>query len=186
MMKELNLPSLKKIEVGINNIIEVNMVDDNHFYPLWHFHPQYEIMHIKQSIGNRYVGDNVSTFSAGDILFFGPNIPHLLRNYREYFAKDSTKRAKATVLYFSEEFTKIDFFSLNELMHIKKLLNLSSRGLLIQGEASKKVGLMIIRFIKKKGFYRLLEFIKMLHFISMEVKFSFLSSEGFNMKIDDN
>lgn len=184
-MKEINVPSLKKISVELKQVFEVLIVDDDHFYPLWHYHPQYEIINIKQSVGNRYVGDSISTFSEGDILFFGPNIPHLLRNYPEYFAKGSRKKAKATVIYFSHEFMNLDFFSMTEFVPIKKLLKLSERGLHIQRNHSRKVATMLSQLTRKRGLERVLEFIKMLYYIATKVEYKILSSPGFITKIDE-
>ena len=184
-MQENYSPYLKKISVELSQIFDVLIVNDSHFYPLWHYHPQYEIISIKKSIGNRYVGDSVSTFSEGDILIFGPNIPHLLRNYQEYFVKNSRRKAKATVIYFSTEFMNLDFFSIKELTPIKKMLKLSERGLLIQRPHSMKVSSMLDHLTRKEGLDRVLDFIKMLDFIAIKAEYKILSSAGFSTPIDE-
>lgn len=93
-------PSLKKIDNSGKELFQINKVDEVHFYPLWHYHPQCEIIIIEESSGTLYIGDGIDTFKSGDVIILGANIPHLVRNYPEYFKPDSELRAKATVIYF--------------------------------------------------------------------------------------
>ncbi len=52
----------------------------SHGYPFrtvrWHFHPEYELHLVTQTAGNRYVGDHIGAFGAGDLVLVGPNLPH--------------------------------------------------------------------------------------------------------------
>ena len=44
--------------------LNVRFYDYNHFtYPL-HFHSEYEIIYIKESIGTRFVGNNIAKYEA--------------------------------------------------------------------------------------------------------------------------
>lgn len=179
------IPSLKKLGAGTNNIFEVLIVNEPHFYPYWHYHPQYEIMLLEKGSGTRYVGDNISPFSDGDVTFLGANIPHLFRNHPEYFDKNSRKRVKATVLYFSDEFAKSDFFNLGETTAIKELLQLSQRGLSVQGSSKPEIARRLLRTVRKTGFERLAEFISLLQFIATNSEYKVLSSLGFSNAIDE-
>jgi len=179
------IPSLKKVSAGINDAFEVLIVNEAHFYPLWHYHPQFEIMLIEKGSGTRYVGDNISTFKDGDITFLGFNIPHLFRNYPEYFDENSKRKSKATVLYFSEELANACFINLKEFTHIKKLLELSKRGLAIRESSKKEVARRLYRTVNKTGVERLLEFIAMLNFIASEADYKIISSAGFSTNCDE-
>jgi AraC-like DNA-binding protein len=145
-------------------------------------------MFIEKSSGTRYVGDNISTFCDGDITFMGANIPHLFRSYPEYFKPKSTKRAKATVLYFSAEFVNSDFFKLREASKISELMELSKRGLKIVGQSKKEVALRIhkIKTTKGSGMQRLIDFISLLHFIASKGEYEVLSSLGFTPILDQH
>lgn len=177
-------PTLKKIGEGTNNIFEILNEHSNCFYPYWHYHPQYEIMLIEKSAGTRYVGDNISAFNEGDITFMGANIPHLFRNYPEYFDPKFKKKAKATVLYFSHEFVSSDFFKLREMVAINELLQLSKRGLLITGNSKQEVARRLNRIVKENGSSRLIEFLSLLHYISTKKEYEVLSSMGFTNTLD--
>ena len=180
------IPTLKKIGEGANNVLEI--LDENapHFYPYWHFHPQYEIMLIEKSSGTRYVGDSISQYNDGDITFMGTNIPHLFRSDPEYFNAKSKKKAKATVLYFSDAFINSDFFNLRETIAIKELMRISQRGLLIVGQSKVEIARRIHTIAKGSGMQQLIDFISLLHFIASKSDYEELSSLGFTLMPDKN
>ena len=132
-------PSLKKIESSSREIFQVNKVDEKIFYSLWHFHPQCEIKVIEEGSGTLYIGDGIDQFKPDDVLMFGANIPHLLRNYPEYFKIDSELCAKAIVIYFNENFQGNDFLNFDETLPIRKLLKTARNGMIISGEAKEKI-----------------------------------------------
>lgn len=179
------IPSLKKVDSVKDEIFGILMVNDSYFYPLWHYHPQYEIIQIEKGTGHRYVGDNFSPFSEGEILLLGPNLPHVFRNDPEYFINESKKKVKATVLYWNYRLIKSDLFNLNEFTPIRELLQQSKRGLLIKGPSKKTVSRLLNMVVNKNGIDRILEFISMLHFIAIEAEFEVLSSLGFSSTIDE-
>jgi len=113
--------SLKKVSSENDQIIEVLELKEPHFYPLWHFHPESEIMLLNKSIGTQYVGDAIENFKTGDVVLLGPNIPHVWRNSQEHFVEGANLVAEATVIYFREERFGSDFLALPEMSDINKL-----------------------------------------------------------------
>jgi AraC-like DNA-binding protein len=178
-------PSLKKIDNSSREIFQVNRVDERNFYPLWHFHPQCEIMVVEEGSGTLYIGDGFDHFKPGDIILFGANIPHLLRNYPEYFKIDSELHAKATVIYFNENFLGDDFLNFDETIPIKKLLITARNGMIISGGIKEKVKEQLYLTIEKKGFDRMVNFISLLNLIATKAGHRELSSPGFRLTFDD-
>ena len=41
-----------------------------------HFHPELELTFIDKGRGIRYIGDNISSYAAGDLILIGKNLPH--------------------------------------------------------------------------------------------------------------
>jgi len=181
---EKSTPTLKKIGEGTDSIFEVLNENASYFYPYWHYHPQYEIMLIEKSSGTRYLGDSISSFSEGDVTFIGSGIPHLFRNHPEYFNIKSHKKAKATVLYISNNFFNSDLFDLREMVAVKALLHQSQRGLLFKGKSKREIALRLKKITKDNGPGRLINFISLLHYIASEGEYEMLSSLGFTCELN--
>lgn len=178
-------PSLKKIDSSSREIFQMNKVDERNFYPLWHFHPQCEIIIIEEGAGTLYIGDGIDHFRSGDVIIFGSNTPHLLRNYAEYFVINSELRAKATVIYFNESFLGDEFLNFNENLPIKKLFKTARNGMIISDESKEKITGLLYASIVKKGFDRMISFVTSLNFIATKANYKELSSPGFRMTFDD-
>ncbi|HKZ38062.1 MAG TPA: cupin domain-containing protein, partial [Chryseolinea sp.] len=100
---------------------------DYPYYPTpWHFHPEYEIVLVKESTGKRFIGDSISDFEPGDLAFIGPNLPHLYRNDSAYYQREnSSLRARSIVVHFLELSFGQDFFSLPETRPLQSLFSRS-------------------------------------------------------------
>ena len=177
--------TLKRIGDGNNNLFDVLIEDNFNFYPNWHYHPQYEIMLILESTGTRYVGDSITSFQAGDITIIGSNIPHLFRNDVEYFDRTTNHKSKAIVLYFSNDFVNGDFFNFREMKVIGRLLDLSKRGILIQGRTKSEIAERLNKIVTEDGAVRLIDFIALLYYIASESEYKILSSIDFANRINN-
>lgn len=178
-------PSLKKIDSSNREIFQIIKVDERHFNPLWHFHPQCEIMVVEEGTGTLYIGDGIDHFRSGDVIILGPNIPHLLRNYPEYFVLNSELRVKATVLYFNENFLGDEFLNCDEILPIKKLFKTARNGMIFSEGSKEKIKNLLYATIEKNGFERMMSFVTLLNFIATMAYYKELSSPGFRLTFDD-
>src|SRR6478752_8575385 len=87
---------------------------DSSFGSLWHYHPELELHYVIKGEGVRFIGDNISNFSPGEILFMGQNLPHTWRCKEEYFQEASNLQVEAIVLQFLPTCLGKDFLSLPE------------------------------------------------------------------------
>jgi AraC-like DNA-binding protein len=178
-------PSLKKIDTSSKELFHVCKVNEKHFYPLWHFHPQCEIIVIEEGTGTLYIGDGIDHFKPDDIYIFGPNIPHLLRSYPEYFKPESELRSRATVIYFNEDFLGGDFLNFEETQPIKNLFRTAQSGMIISGGSKMKIKKQLYSSIENIGFDRLVSFISLLNFIASKAEHNELSSAGFRLTFNE-
>ncbi|HEY0297889.1 MAG TPA: AraC family transcriptional regulator [Arachidicoccus sp.] len=42
----------------------------------YHYHPEYEIVYVKEGSGTRHVGNHLSRYHSGDLVLIGSNLPH--------------------------------------------------------------------------------------------------------------
>ena len=47
-------------------------------WPVYHFHPEFDLLYFKKDEGRLIVGDYIGAFERGDILLLSPNVPHAL------------------------------------------------------------------------------------------------------------
>jgi AraC-like DNA-binding protein len=159
-------PQLLKITPPPNSSFNFYAQDAPYFATPWHYHPEYEIVLVLESTGKRFVGSNISEFKPGDLCLMGAYLPHYYRNDESYYAKDSTQRARSSVIHFLENFMGGNFFELPECQGLKALLERSKRGLNFGAKTMKKVADKIGDLQHQTGVNRLMELIKILNILS--------------------
>lgn len=101
---------------------------------LWHLHPEYEIVYVEGSSGTRHVGNHASVYEGSDLVFIGPNIPHL--NF-DYGVRTDCEQV---IIQMKENFLGKDFLNIPELVRIKALFEKSHYGLSFSGKTKQAVG----------------------------------------------
>ncbi|MFI5137230.1 MAG: AraC family transcriptional regulator, partial [Sphingobacteriales bacterium] len=127
--------------------------DKSAFEAPYHFHPEYELTFILKGDGKRYAGSHMADFTAGDLVFLGPNLPHC---WKLDTGKEAQTEAGAIVVQFDEAFLGDDFFSKNELHHIKKLLHLSGSGICFNSGTRAVVNRSLLALCEEKNNFKLL------------------------------
>ena len=101
---------------------------------LWHFHPEYEIVFVEGTSGTRHVGDHISVYEGSDLVFIGPNIPHLNFDY------GVRTECEQVIIQMKENFLGKDFLDIPEFRSIKTLFDQSHYGLSFTGITKQIVG----------------------------------------------
>ncbi|QJW89530.1 AraC family transcriptional regulator [Spirosoma taeanense] len=158
-----------------------------HFDPNWHFHPHYQLFLVEEGTGTRFIGDSIKPFGPGDLVFLGPNLPHLWRSDQVYFNRQlepgQTKKplvAKGIVVYFSADFLGNDFFEKQEMGQLRQLLNHSRRGLEWTGPTRVRAQASLLEMTRLPvGFGRVLRLLTLLDELSLATDYRFLTSPGY-------
>ncbi len=93
-------PILIKVGAFADNQITIIERCDPYFNTPFHFHPECELVYVTESQGKRIVGDSIESFDVGDMVFLGPNIPHVWYNDEAYHKNDEALKARSVVIYF--------------------------------------------------------------------------------------
>ncbi|MCO5238693.1 MAG: AraC family transcriptional regulator [Chitinophagaceae bacterium] len=131
-------PQLHKLVAEPDSSFVYRHWECSYFDKPWHFHKEYELTLIEKSEGTRFVGDQISRFQPDDLILIGPNIPHLYRNSEQYY-KSSKLQAKSIFIHFTDDFLGKFFFDLPEMKLVRRLLNRSNMGLVIDGVTAEQV-----------------------------------------------
>jgi AraC-like DNA-binding protein/quercetin dioxygenase-like cupin family protein len=180
-------PLLKIIDTQQNNAFQIMKVCEPYFFPSWHFHPEYEIMLVVEGTGMRFVGDSMERFEAGDLVFYGANIPHLYRSDAAYYEKKSRLESKATVVYFKENFLGEAFWDLPDILPFKKLLSLAKRGIKFKGSARNELKKQIQKLDERNdGIEKIIKLLTILKIMAGTKEYELLSSGAFTRYIGED
>ena len=78
---------IPKPAIPHTKVFVIKKLETSYFDPTFHFHPEYQLFLVLQGKGTRFIGDNIKPFEKGDLVFTGPNLPHVWRSDNCYFDK---------------------------------------------------------------------------------------------------
>jgi AraC-like DNA-binding protein len=139
---------------------------DTSFGSLWHYHPELELHYLIKGEGVRFIGDNISNFSDGEILLLGENLPHKW-HCREHASQDIFQDGvEAIVLHFSSNFMGNEMLLLPEARRLPLLFEKAKKGMVITNETRDKLIPLIQAASKAENLDRLIALLSILKILS--------------------
>jgi AraC-like DNA-binding protein len=163
-----------------NSYISVVERNEPYFKSPFHYHPEIELVYIKESHGKRVIGDKIEPFFAGDLVLVGSNLPHVWLSDESFHQNMESTSAKSVVIYFNKEIFGEGFYSLRELEKINTLFKNAKRGLKIQHATHDIVINMMEDLVHKTNFERVLGLLRILHTLSTSDDIEFINSETYS------
>ena len=150
------------------------------YYPTpWHYHPELELVLVVKSSGQRTVGDHMDSFTDGDLVLLGPNLPHAYQNDPAYYQGDPALTAEAIVIHFRQEFLGKDFFNLPEMIPVSQLFEKARFGIQILGDTRRQVAAIMQDMPPLNGHRRITHLLHILELLSVSEEYQLLASPGF-------
>jgi len=172
-------PIFEKINTPEDQSFYLEEVDKPYFTDLWHFHPEIEILYVREGYGTKYVGDSISYFHSGDIVIIGSNTPHVWLSNSDYLCMENKLMSSAICIQFMEDFFGKSLSGIPELFKIRKFLNESKRGI----QFGNKTRSLLIKHIEglpsRKGMNRLLGLLTILEIMSTSNDIKYLSAPNY-------
>ena len=136
---------------------------DTSFGSLWHYHPELELHYLIRGEGVRFIGDNISNFSDGEIVLLGENLPH-----KWHCREDGISQygVEALVLHFSSNFMGNDMLLLPEARLLPLLFEKAKKGMVIINETRDRLIPLIEAASKAEGLDRLIALLSILKVLS--------------------
>lgn len=138
----------------------------SNFGTVWHYHPELELHYVIQGEGVRFIGDNVSNFSAGEVLLLGENLPHTWRCNKEYFQEESDLQVEAIVIQFRPDCLGSDFLTLTEAYAIRKLYENARCGIVVKGKANQQLTELMQRSVAGTPLQRVIILLSILELLA--------------------
>lgn len=178
-MNKLSKPQFIELTPPSEKTIHVKLVDQEFLSNPLHFHELCELVLIVESFGKRIVGNNVATFTEGDLVLMGPNIPHIWRNDDLFLQQDNDLRARAIVVYFPADFLLRLTDEHQTIQAMQQFIRKAQRGLRFYGETRDKAQRLMEKLSDKEGFSKIIEFLNLIQLLQETVEFESLASDGY-------
>ncbi len=163
-----------------NSYVSIIERDDQYFKSPFHYHPEIELVYIKESYGKRVIGDNIEPFCAGDLILIGPNLPHVWFSDESFQQGISAIRARSIVMYFNKEIFGEGFYNLREADKINTLFKQAEKGIKILHKTKQQVIKILETIVHKTGFERVMGLLQILHLISVSEEIQFINKETYS------
>ncbi|MEL6863034.1 MAG: AraC family transcriptional regulator [Bacteroidota bacterium] len=145
--------------------------------PFWHFHPEFEIVYISAGSGKRHIGNHLSYYEQGDLIFLGPNLPHLS------FTDELYEKHTEVVIQLKGDFLGQDFLQRPEMQAISDLFERARLGLSFDDAFRQKIGQRLIDMVEMDHFSRLIELLQVLQEMATTDAYTILNASGFGLEI---
>lgn len=140
----------------------------------WHYHPEIEICYTTRSVGKRYVGNDISEYVKGDLVMFGPYLPHGFTTEVE---------CDQIVIQFKEEFLGNMIYKLSEFKQIRLLFENAGMGLQFHGEVKEAAATYIHNVISSDGINRLIHLLQLLSHLAAANDFNTICSKAYSANL---
>ena len=138
----------------------------------WHYHPQWELIHIKKGTGIAYIGNKIRNYSEDELVLVGSNLPHCWRN-----EATSGVQVESTYIQWDEKLLGDKWLEQPEFNAISNLLIHSQQGVIFKKESVVNIVKKLEQLTELPSFERLWSFISILHSLS-EVEFTNISNDA--------
>ncbi|GAA4277337.1 AraC family transcriptional regulator [Aquimarina mytili] len=177
-------PSLEKIvpEFGSSFYYETFSKKKMNKDPIWHYHPEIEIVYVNGGTGKRQIGSHMSYYRNGALMLIGSNLPHC------GFTDSFTGNSRETVIQMLPEFLGATFFEIPEMNTLGKLLIQAKKGIVYHGDTKRRIGAQIETLKNLDPFEKLIGILQVMKEMAKTKDYTILNAEGFiiETEIQDN
>jgi AraC-like DNA-binding protein len=175
-------PQFLKIAPPANASINLYEQEVPYFATPWHYHPEFEIVLIKKSVGKKYVGSSISEFEPDDLCVIGSLLPHFYKNTQEYYGSDSEMEASSYVIHFREDCFGEAFWGLPEVTRVQDLLLRSKKGLQFGKTVAQQAKPLIAALFQKEATARIIAFLEIIHLLSCTKDYTYLNANSIELR----
>lgn len=122
----------------------------------WHYHAELELHYVMKGDGVRFIGDNVSHFSAGDLVLLGEHLPHSWQYNYKCIGDCNEPQMETIALQFRKDCLGPYINNLPETYELNILYQKAKRGMVINGSAKTALIGLMKQMLNAKGLHRII------------------------------
>jgi AraC-like DNA-binding protein len=165
-------PHFLKVAVQPQNSFSIRHDILPTFRGIWHYHPELELHYVIKGEGVRFIGDNISNFSSGEITLLGEKLPHCWRCKDEYFLPDSGLNVEVIVIHFLTDCLGKYLLNLPEAYQLTKLFEKAKNGMIINGQARAELQKLMHKAINANDLDRIIVLLSILKILAENDNFT--------------
>lgn len=135
----------------------------------YHYHPELEMVCVLGGSGRRHVGNHLSYYEDGDLVFIGSDLPH------GGFGYGAVDMHEEIVIQFREDFLGNALSSSIEFDEIKQFFERSRQGISFYGNTQTEVKTKLKKILQLSYFERLLSLLDILQQLATSKEFMLLN-----------
>lgn len=141
-----------------------------------HSHEEIELNFVSNASGaRRIIGDHISVIDDLELVLVGSNLPHVWETH-----KCKSKNITEITIQFHKDFLDEKFLRRNQMSFMRKMFDLSSKGILFSTETISNIMPRLQSLTQKQGFDSVLELLSILHDLSVSRNMQSLSNSIFS------
>ncbi len=176
-------PYFHRVPLEVQNSFTVRHEKNTAFGTLWHYHAELELHYLVKGRGVRFIGDNISSFSDGELILLGENLPHTWRADPHISGNEGVE---VIIIQFLTDCLGNGFAQLPETYLLPKLYEKARKGMVIHGEAKAAVVKYMHQMVMAKGLDRILLLLSILKVLSETEEWSGVSASHVFHKSNDS
>lgn len=141
--------------------------------PVWHFHPEIELVYVNKGKGKRHIGNHISYFNNSQLVLIGSNLPHI--GYLDRL----TTNGSEILIQFKPDFLGNEFFNIPEMNNIRALFERAKKGIRFNIEIKKQIGAKINKLPELQGASQIISFIEILNDLATTDDYTLLNADGY-------
>ncbi|WP_316792178.1 AraC family transcriptional regulator [Pedobacter frigoris] len=185
-MKAIRTSILEEYE---NKIYTTKTINRPFFSTDFHFHEECQLVYVIESEGKRIVGDSVEHFESGELIFLGPNIPHVWHNEKGLLTKDIAEvNARSISVFFNPQRLNDLLTQFGDFKKFEEIVVKARRGIKFYGNTKTDLIDLVYKITEEKDdFSRMVLLINILKMLSKTSEYEFLATSGYvnNYKLKD-
>ncbi len=166
----------------INSSLHIELRDQAYLFsplhgrPCYHSHPELELVFILEGYGKRIIGNKVTHYETGDMVFIGPDVPHLWLSDPVFYQTNSLLRSKVIVMYINPKIFEPMLAFVAEFDGLKEMFQQASKGINIFGDTRNIISEKLIALASKTGFEKAIGLLQIMHLISISQDRNFIDN----------
>ncbi|WP_025762634.1 AraC family transcriptional regulator [Dyadobacter tibetensis] len=175
-------PHFHRVPIKSQNSFSIRHEKNSGFGTVWHYHPELELHFLVKGRGVRFIGDDISNFSDGELILLGENLPH---TWRVEEGSDKSE-IELIIIHFLPDCLGADLLQLPEAYLIPKLFEKAKKGLVIHGETRSQVVDLMRKAVNAQNLERLIALLSILKILAESQETSIIASAHAFYKSNDS